>query len=272
MRKVSNYSGSVYETPRRRVTKIQELNPGDHIAFNRKLYWHHTTVKDVDEVNMFVDTIEYKSPDKPAGSGVAVRECRHHFRKETMYLMEYTDQVNLPQNGVVKQATDLLGEKEYNPLTNNCEHFATLCKSGRKIAPQTVALERSLEMGDLHAAADASKEIGKKANTTPAIAATSAAAAAVAGAAVELGFMGHDIHQARKKKRAGETSQREFDDTVGKRVAVTASRVAGEVGGALIGQCVVPGAGAVLGGIVGSSVGTGVGALCVEAGVIMRNK
>ena len=272
MRKVCNDIGLVYETPRTRVTEIQELNPGDHIAFNRKLYWHHAIVKDVDEVNMFVDTIEYRTPVKQEGSGVAVRESRHHFLKETMYLMDYTDQVCLPPNVVVKQATDLLGKKEYNPLTNNCEHFATLCKTGRKNCTQTPRFGKVVGNGVLHAAANAPKVIGKKAMTTPAIAATSEAAAAFAGAAVELSFMGHDIHQARKKKRAGELSQREFDDTVGKRTAVAACRVAGGVGGALIGQCVVPGAGAVLGGIVGSSVGTGVGALFGEAGVTMRNK
>ena len=48
---------------------------------------------------------------------------------EVVSVMEYTD--TSPAGVTVRRAMSRLGEQNYNLLFNNCEHFATWCKTGR---------------------------------------------------------------------------------------------------------------------------------------------
>jgi hypothetical protein len=44
----------------------------------------------------------------------------------------YDESECLPANEVLKRAETKLGEKNFCPFTNNCEHFANECKTGEK--------------------------------------------------------------------------------------------------------------------------------------------
>jgi hypothetical protein len=55
----------------------------------------------------------------------------------------------LPRNEVVFRASSCLGEKEYNLINNNCEHFATWCKTGNLVSNQITRLETLAEFTPL---------------------------------------------------------------------------------------------------------------------------
>jgi hypothetical protein len=65
----------------------------------------------------------------------------------TVYVKEYAVEFCFVPNVVVQRARSRLGEDRYNLLFNNCEHFATWCKTGigdskqvREFAPIVVKL------------------------------------------------------------------------------------------------------------------------------------
>jgi hypothetical protein len=51
------------------------------------------------------------------------------------YRLDYPDGC-LPADEVLDRAFSRLGERHYNPLTNNCEHFARWCKIARPVSLQ----------------------------------------------------------------------------------------------------------------------------------------
>ena len=66
-------------------------------------------------------------------------------RGNPVYTQQYT--VSYVPDVVVNRAESRLGERQYNLLTNNCEHFATWCKVGRSESAQLV--EYGLDPGRL---------------------------------------------------------------------------------------------------------------------------
>ena len=57
---MSNIYGQVYGFSKEVITSIDQLYPGDHIAYERvKLYWHHVIVEDVNKTTNEVNIIHY---------------------------------------------------------------------------------------------------------------------------------------------------------------------------------------------------------------------
>lgn len=99
---------------------------GDQIYVYRKLlklegiYQHHG----IDCGDGTV--IHYRKP-----SEVVERTSRETFtRGHKLYMREYPQGFCFIPDIVVQRAETRLGEKKYNLLFNNCEHFATWCKTG----------------------------------------------------------------------------------------------------------------------------------------------
>jgi Lecithin retinol acyltransferase/PspA/IM30 family len=70
--------------------------------------------------------IHYRKP-----SEVVERTSLEIFsRGNPVYVLQYTDGFCFIPNVVVSRAEGRLGERKYNLLFNNCEHFATWCKTG----------------------------------------------------------------------------------------------------------------------------------------------
>ena len=121
-----------------RAFSLDQIRRGDHICFPRLAYWHHAIVETFDKSNGVVNVIEYSnsaeqfiqdnsSPPKNPGLAVVVRR-KFKLEKEPVYVIDH-DRCDDPE-AVVSRAKSKLGERKYNPVTNNCEHFALWSKTG----------------------------------------------------------------------------------------------------------------------------------------------
>lgn len=115
------------------VHNVNELSPGDHVAYYRdylvlKLE-HHAIVESVDVENGHYSIIEYTgSPVKVDGNFASVRKTTLSFvNNNKMYRIDYDH--CLPPEITLMLANERIGEAEYRILKNNCEHFATYCKT-----------------------------------------------------------------------------------------------------------------------------------------------
>ena len=131
--------GKEYEVPRRHVLYLSELQRGDHTAFYRLqgIYWHHAIVKHVDEERGEIKTIEYIRT--PSGK-FQVMEKTHRFQEVTVYLMLHG---SFDRDLVLSRAQSKIGEEKYNLFTNNGEHFAMRCITGKSSCDQ---INKGLEM------------------------------------------------------------------------------------------------------------------------------
>ena len=269
--------GKEYEVPRRHVLYLSELQRGDHTAFYRLqgIYWHHAIVKHVDEERGEIKTIEYIRT--PSGK-FQVMEKTHRFQEVTVYLMLHG---SFDRDLVLSRAQSKIGEEQYNLFTNNCEHFAMWCITGRSSCDQ---ISKGLEM--------VNEEVGQRLVSKAAtraeakIAACSAShtgraimreevgrqlvskgAGILAGGAFAVTLeglsMACDIGKVQGDLKTGRIDQKGYDKTVGKRVVTGASRVAGSTIGMAAGQALipVPAVGAAIGGVAGALVGQFLGNL-----------
>ncbi|XP_071831392.1 uncharacterized protein [Apostichopus japonicus] len=106
------------------------LKPGDHVSWLRPImgYWHHAIVKEVTDDSIKV--IEWS------------RSIRENSRKKwdlsgnccysPMYKAYYPEEVEQlnPPEVVLMRARARLDDTGYGPFSDNCEHFATYCKTG----------------------------------------------------------------------------------------------------------------------------------------------
>ena len=143
-----NSYGRKYEVPRKLVSSLYDLKSGDHIAFHRTggCFWHHAIVEDVDTRSEELVLIEYSStssrflrenrpePPKNRAKAEVMRENSPFVKVTAVHLMLH--ECCYPADTVVERARSKIGKNEYNPFTNNCEHFAMWCKTGRSSSDQ----------------------------------------------------------------------------------------------------------------------------------------
>ena len=284
-----NSYGKEYEVPRRRVFTLSELQRGDHIAFYRLqgIYWHHAIVKRVDEESGEMKTIEYNIT--PSGK-FQVMEKTNQFRDIIVYLMLHG---SFHRDLVLWRAQSKIGEEQYNLVTNNCEHFAMWCITGRSSCDQ---INKGLEMVNEEvgqrlvskaatraeakiAACSAShtgrvimrtgmtQSMAQNELTTMASGAGTGVGGILAGGALAVAFeglsMAYDIEKVKGDLKTGKIDQKGYDKTVGKRVVTGASRVAGSTIGMAAGQALipVPAVGGAIGCVAGALVGRFLGNL-----------
>jgi len=120
-----------------KVLHVSELEEGDHIKWKRLPgYDHHAIVERVDHEIKRVHVIEYGSQTgerRIIDSGVRIQR-RIIYGVETMY--KYIYDTCFDAVTVLDKARSRLGEAGYNVFKNNCEHFATWCKTGYKKCSQ----------------------------------------------------------------------------------------------------------------------------------------
>ena len=150
---VYNSYGKKYEVPRRRLKLFAELLIGDHIAFHRHCgsYWHHAIIEEIHSETGTLDIIEYSNTvegfwSDNFGSGdssnssplriarVMRRSWRPNFQGDHVYLLVHTDCSD--PTIVIYRARSKLGNANYSPIENNCEHFAMWCKTGKQSSDQ----------------------------------------------------------------------------------------------------------------------------------------
>ena len=133
-------------SPRTKITSLAQLRKGDHVMEESPLgYWHHFIV---DKVKPKFAWVIHKTGDQDTGLR-SLRESNPTTKGEVsrtkfvlesnqvVYRIEYppTDEVDgvvvFSSDEVVRRARKRLGERHYNALTSNCEHFCRDCKAGK---------------------------------------------------------------------------------------------------------------------------------------------
>lgn len=135
-------------SPRTKITSLAQLRKGDHVMEESPLgYWHHFIVEKVRPNFAWVihktgdrDTgLRSLGESNPTGKAEVVRTRFVLEPEQVVYRIEYpvdsTDSVNgevfFSSHEVVRRARKRLGERDYNALTSNCEHFCRDCKAGK---------------------------------------------------------------------------------------------------------------------------------------------
>jgi len=109
----------------------KELQAGDVIFTDRGLYQHFGIYAGNGKV------IHYAARDGDFGINVGVREtCLEQFTGDSKYGIvqlkgNYAGEKHFSGKETVRRAKSRIGEKSYNLLFNNCEHFALWCKTGK---------------------------------------------------------------------------------------------------------------------------------------------
>lgn len=106
---------------------------GDHIKVNRGLYTHHGVYISDDEVIHFTGTEDDSVLDWSKNE-VIKTDIDYFLRDGQLEKKEYTDdefQDLYQVDHIVAYARACLGDKGYNLVFNNCEHFANVCTLGR---------------------------------------------------------------------------------------------------------------------------------------------
>ena len=146
---------------------------GDHIWVIRPLKYTHHGI-DCGDGTVIHFTGE---PGKKSDAAVARTTMAEFALDSIVHLREYSEKDNAET--VVERAESKLGSREYNLVTNNCEHFATWCCTG-KTASHQVRMVSSLTSSG----AAAVTSLGATAGVVSAV----GAVAGVSGAGVMSGL------------------------------------------------------------------------------------
>lgn len=123
---------------------------GDHIRVAYRGYYHHGIYIGNDEVIEFGEASAVLKPAEDVEvHKVSVEEfLQGGFLEVRIYDRKERKTKNSPEK-VVEIAKSKLGEKGYNFIFNNCEHFANICVFNEK---------KSIQIDDVH------EEVRKKLN------------------------------------------------------------------------------------------------------------
>ena len=124
---------------------------GDHIRVCRGLYNHHGIYIADDEVIHFTGTDDDSILDW-SNAAVIKTDLKGFLRGDTLETKEYTaDELQdvYPVEQIVLYAQACLGDKNYNLVFNNCEHFANTCTLGRFRSRQVEKFFGAVVNGDI---------------------------------------------------------------------------------------------------------------------------
>lgn len=126
------YQNLVIQTPNE-IWSQKEPQKGDHIRVNRGIYNHHGIYVSYDEVIHFTGQDDDNILDW-SNNEVITTNLDVFVKNGVLEVKEYTDEERndlYPVEHIVQYARCCLGDKEYNLIFNNCEHFANICTLGR---------------------------------------------------------------------------------------------------------------------------------------------
>lgn len=102
----------------------------DHLIVRRRGYTHHA----IDLGDGYV--VQYGRGVADAAEACVQITSRAKFAKGRP-VEQGTSPCAYSSDEVVRRALHRVGEREYHVLWNNCEHFVTWCRSGRRVSRQT---------------------------------------------------------------------------------------------------------------------------------------
>ena len=115
------------------IWSIKKPSKGDHIRVNRGIYSHHGIYVSDEEVIHFTGTEDDSILDWSKNE-VIKTGIDYFLRGGKLEVKEYTeDELSdlYPVEHIVIYARACLGDRGYNLVFNNCEHFANVCTLGR---------------------------------------------------------------------------------------------------------------------------------------------
>ncbi|XP_060070925.1 uncharacterized protein LOC132550847 [Ylistrum balloti] len=279
------------------------LKPGDHISWHRPYFaWHHAIVEEVAAEKNELTLIHWNKKDdniKILRSPFPVEASEERLFNQ-MYRIDYREEITKTNDPelVLARARSRLDDTGYSLFTDNCESFATYCKTGvekshqlawlkgklKEIAGQNIGTSvRSTITGTCRIV---QKTVSVAKQTLPATMQDATMAAgkiipaegierAVKGSnlvgagiviVLEAGFVTWDLYNAYEERKKGNTSRNDFIETAIQRV-VEGVLSAGvtilfSLGPELIGMAVgspLGPVGIIVGGVIGGIVGGVVG-------------
>ena len=103
---------------------------GSQIRVNRGLYYHHGIYESDDVVYQFASTNGELDPETAVVCTTTLQGFLKGGELETReYSEEEKKELRTPDE-IIKYAKEHLGEKGYNIVSNNCEHFSNRCAFG----------------------------------------------------------------------------------------------------------------------------------------------
>lgn len=110
---------------------------GDHVVYTGALgvpYWlHHGVYVGNDSIVHFWGS-GFSDKDSAIVMKSTVLEFEKLAKGKPIYVVNHMQR--LPRNETVRRALSRIGQKNYDILCNNCEHFAYWCVTGNHESPQ----------------------------------------------------------------------------------------------------------------------------------------
>ncbi|XP_072020601.1 uncharacterized protein [Amphiura filiformis] len=262
------------------------LKPTDHITWHRVIgHWHHSIVSEVNQDKNEIIVIHWykKGSDLQIYEESMAMNSTGNSLFNQMYRIDYPKEVkaaNAPEL-VLARARSRVGDTGYGLLTDNCEAFATYCKTGIAKSHQVIWLvekiKESCGLGNVGAIAKHGvRYISKVTHNIPLAAgeiipakvieqALSGSQAVGAGVVLvlETGFVIWDLSQAYAERKDSKISKNDFVEASVRRIvegivstglAITCS-IGLEIGIGVLFGCLFGPVGAIVGGIVGGLIG-----------------
>ncbi len=133
--------------PKTKITSIEQLNPGDHITWERVyVIWHHAIVIEVNVERGEIVTLEWNTNDngKCWKTIEVIEKPQPYSDRLVCFCFNQMYRIDYPQEVTNENSTELVlararsreGDTGYGPYTN-CESFAIYCKTGHGRCHQT---------------------------------------------------------------------------------------------------------------------------------------
>ena len=107
------------------------------------LYWHFAIVESLNHSKNTINAIHFDAgyggaADLAAKGDASIRRAEIGFGGDEIYVVRLDPALCFRPADVISRARSKLGEKQYNLVANNCEHFAIWCKTGVSYSSQVV--------------------------------------------------------------------------------------------------------------------------------------
>ena len=112
-----------------RVTRISQIQRGDHITIWYNFYYHHAIVEEV--TGRYINVIHRNS----FGVRRHVYNFSQHSASYSFYIVNHRNRL-YNREETLKRAKIRLNENGYHLNYNNCEHLAEWCVNDREISYQ----------------------------------------------------------------------------------------------------------------------------------------
>lgn len=116
--------------PKKSVTTIDDVSPGDIIEFKYCGFQHEAVVTNIIYANRFETTVVHYRYNGLFGRREVVEErFIISLPNEKNYIHDYTGTDTYEAEEVVRRARSRIGEKKFNCFTNRSSHLANWCKT-----------------------------------------------------------------------------------------------------------------------------------------------